>query len=388
MQGLTNKVILIVSPQSWGNMFISKHHYAIALAKRGNEVYFLNPPDNDKWGIQSKSKRIKIEKSGLNTNFSLIRHQLYFPYILKFHAKPLYDFLMRKQVKDILSVINKPVDIIWSFDLGNLYPLHLFNKQSYKIFHPVDEPSDKLSIQAAEGADIVFSVTREILEKYKHLPVPRHFVNHGLAEEFLMPGPSIVEMAGRPIQVGLSGNLLRIDLDRNILLQIVRENPAVQFNFYGSYTLAQSNIGGGEDKATISFISSLQSFSNVILHGTLPALALAKALQQMDALLICYDIKRDQSKGTNYHKVMEYLSSGKVIIANNISTYRDQPDMVRMTKSRENNDELPQLFKETISNLDVYNSPEMQQKRINYAKQNTYSQQLDKIESLLGEDFI
>lgn len=42
-----NKTILIISPEPWGKMMISKHHYALELAKLGNEVYFLNPPNNN-----------------------------------------------------------------------------------------------------------------------------------------------------------------------------------------------------------------------------------------------------------------------------------------------------------------------------------------------------
>jgi len=385
MPDLRNKTILIISPQDWGKMFISKHHYAIALAKRGNEVYFLNPPDNFKWQVAGKSKRIRIEKLNDCPGLNLIWHQLYFPYRIKFHAKPVYDFLMKKQVKDILSVIEKPVDIVWSFDLGHLYPFYLFGENALKIFHPVDEPAGDLAIRSAEGADIIFSVTKEILGRYRHLNIPSYFVNHGLSEEFLFSGTNNYIPSAEFLQIGMSGNLLRTDLDRETLLQIVRENPDLVFNFFGSYTPAQSNIGGGDDHHTQSFIISLRSLPNVVLHGTLTPGELARELQKMDALLICYDIKSDQSKGTNYHKIMEYLSTGKAIVANNITTYEKLPDLIRMTESRENNNELPALFKETICCIEKYNDPSLQQKRIGYAKENTYSMQLEKIDKLLSQ---
>src|SRR5690606_6788212 len=44
MEYLNNKNILLISPEPWSHIFVSKHHYAIELAKRGNYVYFLNPP--------------------------------------------------------------------------------------------------------------------------------------------------------------------------------------------------------------------------------------------------------------------------------------------------------------------------------------------------------
>ena len=39
---MKNKIILIISPEAWGNNYVSKHHYAKYLSKN-NTVYFLNP---------------------------------------------------------------------------------------------------------------------------------------------------------------------------------------------------------------------------------------------------------------------------------------------------------------------------------------------------------
>src|SRR5438093_218809 len=44
--------VIIISPEGWEHLFVSKHHYAIELAKH-NKVFFLNPP----------SRKFSIEKS-------------------------------------------------------------------------------------------------------------------------------------------------------------------------------------------------------------------------------------------------------------------------------------------------------------------------------------
>jgi hypothetical protein len=44
---LRNKTVLLISPERWGKMRVSKHHYAIELADRNCKVYFLEPPSND-----------------------------------------------------------------------------------------------------------------------------------------------------------------------------------------------------------------------------------------------------------------------------------------------------------------------------------------------------
>ena len=374
--GLTNKVILILTPQAWGKMKLAKHHYAIELAKFGNEVYFLNPPENHKWSW--RRKRIRIQPDEQQRGLFIIDQQLYFPYRIKFHSRKIYNRLIKKQIRDILRAIHKPIDIIWSFDIGNLFPLSFFDKRIFKIFHPVDEPSDKNALIAATGANVLFSVTREIIEKYKDYKIPAQFINHGLSDEFM--GVLLNRPAkGQPINVGLSGNFLRPDLDRKILLQIVRGNPECRFHFFGIYMAADSNIGSSEDVETTAFIDRLQDFTNVEFHGVLKTKELAAALNRMDALLICYDMQLDQSKGTNYHKVMEYLSTGKVIISNNITTYQQYPDLIRMNDSREDNQLLPALFRDTVTNLFKWNSDLLVNQRKAFANNNTYRDQLERI---------
>ena len=369
----------MISPQAWGNMLISKHHYALELARRGNQVYFLNPPDNDHWNLKGADKRIKIRISQEDPNLFLVDQVLYFPYLLKFHARKIYNLLIKKQIRRMLEMIGEPIDIIWSFDLGNLFPISYFKGDAFKVFHPVDEPGDKQAMLAARGADIIFSVTHEILNKYGNYKVRRCFINHGLADEFAEADNGNEERPGR-IQAGMSGNLLRTDLDRRTLLKIVQDNQDINFHFFGSHRVAESNISGKADMGTEAFLKELHSFAHVSMHGVLKTKELALWLNKMDILLICYEIDKDQSRGTNYHKVMEYLSTGKVIVSNNITTYRSEPDLVHMAGNRQDNDELPAIFKETALNLHYYNRPQAVEKRKQFARQNTYERQLDSID--------
>ncbi|HUB60029.1 MAG TPA: hypothetical protein VL978_04980 [Puia sp.] len=380
---LSGKTILVISPQRWGKMTLSKHHYAIELAKRGNRVYFLNPPEK-KQG--RKRGDVDIIPSGTTEGLWLIEHWAWFPYRLKFHAMPLFHALMKFHIARIMRKIGSPVDIVWSFDLGNLYPFRLFGRRTLKIFHPVDEPLNPVAIDSAKGADILFAVTREIVDKYSAIPAPGYFINHGVAEEFTTKGVPDWKKSV-PVHVGLSGNWTRPDIDTACLLQIIREQPAVIFEFWGSYFFHDSNISGGNDTAIEKFVDELQHSPNVILHGPVPPVKLATELRRMDAFLICYDIQKDQSKGTNYHKVMEYLSTGKVIISNNITTYRDRPELVQMIAERDNNDGLPRLFDTVIGEIEKYNSDPLREARHGYAVDNTYQKQLERIETLLENKF-
>ena len=250
----------------------------------------------------------------------------------------------------------------------------------------MDEPLNPPAIQSAKGAEIIFSVTKEILEKYKTLAVPKYCINHGLSSEFILANANHKQDEDA-CRVGISGNLLRPDIDRQILLDIIMQNPAILFECWGPFQPKQSNIGGVEDDEVRNFIFSLQQMPNLTLHGAVPTSALAKEFQRMDAFLICYDVSKDQSKGTNYHKVIEYISTGKVIISNNITTYQDLQDLVVMVQARDDNRELPKLFKEVMQNLASYNREQLSEKRKAFALNNTYEKQVERIGGYL-ESFL
>ncbi|HTC00688.1 MAG TPA: hypothetical protein VK705_08400 [Ferruginibacter sp.] len=375
---LNNKTILIISQQDWGGMFISKHHYAIELSKLGNKVYFINSPDQKN---KLKLGQIVIEETKYEGLFT-VSHRFFFPYFIRFKSAFFFDKLVTIHLNNIIKKIDQPIDMVWSFDIANAIPLKNFPASYKKIFMPVDEPTNQKAIRAAESADIILSVTNEIIEKYADYNVPKYFINHGVAEIFI--NKNINTQTNDPIRVGLSGNFLRPDIDREILLQIIRSNTGVIFECWGSISYKNSNLSPDEDVDTVNFIKELTGLPNVIAYGVLAPLILSERLKEVDLFLICYDIKRDQSNGTNYHKILEYLGTGKVIVSNNVTTYKAYPGLLEMGQSRDNNDELPALFNKVIKDINAYNVAKEQTKRIDFAKQFLYQNQLEKIESFLN----
>lgn len=375
---MENKTILILSSERWGKMMLSKHHYAVELVRGGNTVYFLNPPTDAK-GFKSTFSYTSDETT---KGVIVVDHSLYFPYKLKFHFKSLYLGLMKRHTALLLKSIPLPIDIVWSFDLQGFYSLRHFPKRVFKIFFPADEPIIPHTINASRGADVLISITKEIIRKFDKFKDSGFLVNHGLAKEFITVQTKEYQM-GVPLRVGISGNFLRHDLDRETLLKIVRENPEIIFECWGSYSLAHSNIGGSSAKETEHFVDDLRSIGNVVMHGIVDTQSLVKGFNRMDAFLICYDIEKDHSKGTNYHKIMEYLSTGKVIVSNNVTAYKDRSGLLEMTEERDSNRMLPTLFKKVISSLDLYNSEAARTERMRFAADNSYHSQIKKIESFL-----
>ena len=364
---MNNKRIFILSPQHWGTMFLSKHHYAIELAKMGNEVFFLNPPEPTwKWG-KSQFEIKETEFQGL----FLVDQKLNVPYNLKFHLEPLFHFFMKSHIDKMEKFLGIP-DLLWSFDLGNNFPFRFFSKTTKKIFFPADFPRNKMAVQAAQGAILIVSIAQEILDEYSQEESKKVLINHGVAQHFIDAGVRNFIKTDEVIRVGLSGNFLRPDIDRPILLEIINSHPKVLFECFGAYEMKDSNIGGWNDSETLHFIEELKNSKNVLLHGAIPSHQLAKELGRMDLFLICYDVQKDQSKGTNYHKVMEYLAYGKPIVSNNISSYSQSNNLIKMCQFRKSNLELKKIVQEEIINLNqTRNEIQME-----YSKANTYSNQI------------
>ncbi len=372
---LKNKTILVISPQRWGKMHLSKQHYALELAKLGNKVYFLNPPH------KNAAEKFKIEQ-GNAENVQIITYKPSFPYFIRFQLRWLYDFLVRFEIRKVIKKLGHPLDIVWSFE-PNLYSNLKCFKARFTIFHPVDEVIYPYQIQTGKTADIIFSVTNEILSNFDHLKIKKVHVHHGLSNYFVKEGLKQQVYSNTNTRIGYIGNLLRPEIDTDTFESIITNHPNLIFEFWGTYNTKQSNIGG--NFSNNRFIEFLKIQPNVILHGPKPPPELAKCLHQMDAFLICYDVQKDQSKGTNYHKIMEYLSTGKVIISNNVTTFSKHPELIRMVLERDNNDQLPKLFKETIDNLKEYNSPKAMQTRRDFALENTYKLQISRIEKILSQ---
>ncbi len=371
--GLGKKAI-VVSPQSWGKMFISKHHYAVELSKLGYEVFFVNPPKENKLG---GLPQIKIEATEYE-NLVTVNHTLFFSNYFKFHLPFLHHILIFVQRWLLLKKIGKP-DFILSFDLTNNFPLK--GLACKKIFFAADEPRAEQNFVSARNADLIVSVSQHILDLYeRHFPkTKKSLINHGLSEDFVNI-PKDIHEKYNGVNVGLSGNFLFNDIDYPILHQIVAENPKVNFHFYGNH-LPENNLGSDSIKSNLSYLEQIKHRTNSIFHGVLGKRNLALELNQMDAFLICYDPQKGQSSGSNSHKILEYLSTGKVVISSNFSHYKDC-DLLVMCENRDNK-ELNIIFKKVMNNIGQMNNIDMMIMRIEFAKKFIYSSQLNDILKIL-----
>ena len=370
-----NKTIFIISYEAWGGMMMSKQHYAVELAKLDNNVYFINHTDRRK---QLNKGQILIENTDYKNLYS-IRHRYWHPYFFKYKFPLFHNLILSFYVKYLLRKLKVSPDIIWNFDLGNHLPLKYFPKKALKLYMPVDV-GGKDEVEAAKQADLIISVTNEILSRYDKVKIPKLKVNHGVASHFIIS--DILESnRSNSIKIGYSGSLVRNDIDFDIFINLIKKYPNLEFHFWGECDINNSSIHLPQDVSdkTKHVLESLSKSKNVKLYGRVSPETLSKNLKNMDILLVAYTIKNDQ----NHHKILEYLGSGKVIVSSYMSSYRNEYGLIEMLQTPNNNQGLIDIFEKVINNLEYYNSIELQKKRINFASANTYNNQIKKIESFL-----
>jgi len=378
MDILRHKTIFLLSPQPWGRMHVSKHHYAIELTKLDNQVYFINPPDYSVSYTQIKTIEVH---PGLKT----VIYKPFFSWKIRFHARWLFDLLMHQQVKLIQKAIGKKPDIVWCFDPNTFTNLKWFNGK-INIFHPVDPITRQDQIKVAYSADILFSVSQKIISAFNQVEMPKYFINHGLGIDFeeqakkKLKKTELILPKGK-LKVGYVGNLLRKPVDRPLFLKIIKNNPELEFHLWGPYEIKHSNVAGNDDTDTLEFIKKLKSFTHVILEGVRSPAQLALEMQEMDFFFLTYQLIPNESDRSNAHKLIEYLSTGKPTISIDIETYRNL-GLIEMAP--ENDDaQILDLFEKVKTKYNTFYTIEMREKRMKFALNNSMKEQIKQIDHYL-----
>jgi glycosyltransferase involved in cell wall biosynthesis len=370
------KTILIISPQPFEGLYVSKQHYAIELAKRGNLVYFMEPP------VSNGKPFVQLEALPRHPSITLVRYKPFFNSNIRFHFRSLFNLLMRLQVRRINRILNCEIDIVWSFETNLFSDFSWFNSKKI-IYHVVDPINYKHQWESANSADIIICVSMRILSSFSKLNVPKYFINHGIAGPYFELAQKILacgikQSATAKIKVGYIGNLLRGPVNSSILKQIIAENSNVQFHFWGN-----DKVHDEATNTSRTFIQFLRNQQNVFLHGLKTPDELVTAIRDMDAFVLSYMFIAGESDQSNSHKVLEYLSTGKVVISSFVETYKEMEPLICMTGENKDH-EFPTLFNSIIHKLDYYNDPKYQRERIKLTLDNNYTNHIDRIENLVS----
>jgi glycosyltransferase involved in cell wall biosynthesis len=351
---LHNKKILLISPESFDHIPVSKHHYASVLAEAGNRVFFLNPP-----GTINSIKEDSGTSNLMVVDYRTVRGTNSLPAFLR---NAVNRFLIRR----IQRICNSTFDVVWNFDPFRFQNLKLFSNSERTIYHVVDAHVAPLELEAAESADVIFSTADEILRRFHGIHKPMWKINHGLAAHFLAMKPKAFSK-GNVLVVGYVGNLNSNALDQSLLENIVASHTFIDFLFVGPY---QSHSG---------LYQSLQKHRNCSFVGKVPSNDLPRYLSRCDLFLTTYR-ENQPSVNANRHKTLEFLATGKPVVMTYTDEYRDS-ELVFMAKK---NADLPALFDQVIAEYDKYSTNSIAERRINYARSNAYTDHVRTIDGILA----
>jgi hypothetical protein len=379
------RTIVILSTEPWGKMLLSKMHFALELVRKGNRVYFVNPPRQLSGrklamvGEVLEAGRLTIIYTNIFRSSLFLRHKLFF----------LYRLLNRRYIHAIKALVGSEIDEIWSFNPNQYVDLRPFEAgKSIVLLYDLYQGSH--IFKALDKADALISVSKVILDYYKDTPPPKLLLQHGLGSQFeyrsrqrLLAGEFDVAPGVR-IRVGYTGNLLREGMNTDVASKIIVRHPEIEFHFWGPHSAKDNNVsdaGYSTPPELLAFVDFLKGQRNVFLHGVVTQQELAEKLFEMDAFLFIYSPKREVNAASNAHKLLEYISTGKVVIATHVSNYAGTDLLVMCESGVE--DTLPGVFDVTIRDLAIYNARERQIKRIEFGLDNTYSRQVERVEQFI-----
>jgi glycosyltransferase involved in cell wall biosynthesis len=352
-------------------MQISKHHYALELAKRNNQVYFISPPSRSGKFL---NKREVAPNVYVIEYRAIFRGQSYLP-------TNFYQFLKRMQTKLLRMYISKKPDVIWSFD-SNLFKNLKWFGADLNIFHPVDELGSNTFLDIAKTSHIVFTCSNRIVNQMIEVDRPKFVINHGVTPSFINYSFPI-ETRSEPVSIGYIGNLFIENLDRALLRNLVSNYPQHHFHFYGASKPKNSNIAAWVTKESTAFVEFLLQAKNVTCHGAILPEDLPENIKDHDAFLVCY-YSSEGNRISNSHKILEYFCTGKVVISTHVEHYRNS-SLLAMCEGT-SHDEFFSLYQNVTANLQEYNSTSKQGERREFAHQSSYSANVDRIELLVNEN--
>ncbi len=384
MYRLTNKTIFIISQQKWGNMRVSKHHYAIQLSKNGNRVFFIDPPD------------LSLKENFLNTEI------IEYPGLHTVSYRPFFRgkrflprFIFKQLLRHQITIFKRRLQVIPDVVI-NFYPFCFENLKWFGARHAIFFAADLYKPGTVPGeavtAGFCLGVSQSIVSLLQRSNPHSYFINHGLNAEFaalakkrLTTLNSGIPETKKVFTVGYIGNLLMEAPDRIVMKQIISSHPSLKFIFWGQYEKGQDNMVAYEQKEVFDFIEFLKDCPNAELRGPKAQNILVTEIEPVDLFWMCYDLNRTWLwDGSNSHKILEYLATGQPGVTHHIDTYKNN-DLLYMLNDTDNK-AYPDLFASVIKKIENGEDEPLKKKRLQFALSNTYEKQIEYIEELINEN--
>jgi hypothetical protein len=357
--------ILLISPEPWDAHAVSKHHYALSLAAQGYLVLFLDPPELGLHGVV-------LENVGGCPGLIRVRSDKVAPG-LRWLPSPLRRLLEHRWLLQLEQQVGSPIEVIWLFENSRFYDLR-FAGSRLKIYHQVDLNQAFHPKTAARTSDICFCTTELIRQRLLPHNPRCHRVQHGVSiskDPVPLKPTEQKRFSPEQIQAMYVGNLEMTYLDGELLAKVIDLHPEVRFHLVGGY------------RSSGSLFQLLASAANVVWWGQVESSKIPSLLANADILMVCYQAQHHTDQA-NPHKIMEYLASGRTLVATYTAEYHAQRHLLAMAEPGSNVG-YPELFESVLANINTWNDPARIEARRAFATDHSYERQLERIQAHLKQ---
>jgi hypothetical protein len=381
-EDLRGRDIIIISPQYWGGMWVSKHWIASELS-RHNRVLFVEPPvwlaglvkdpSSIALGLPRLVHRLRRVNERLFTFAPLLWPKRFTP-----SAETSILAQIRRQVERLgfrdCIAINFTTNPTFAHNLHDRTAIHYCVDPS--LPGPGEEDYEALTCRRS---DLVFAISESYRQSLSiHDPGKLiHVIPHGIdfdsaslvrEEGAVTPPPELAKL-GHPL-LGFVGSIHDTYVDIDLLEYISRERPGYQIALIGPYK--NNPVGANLSKGNLTRIRRLK---NVHLLGYRPHHEVSRYIKFFDACLVLIEIgrfdKQFQTRKRTLFKLLHYLSQGKPIIIPDLYEVGAVEDLLYIARDR----------KEYVSHLDkALSEPStLAGRRIEYASHSSYNRILKRI---------
>lgn len=359
------RTAFIISPQPWAGFKVSKHHYALALAREGWQVYFIDPPTPFRF-----ARRVECVPTGVD-GIQRVSYSIPVPSKIKRYARSLFDRAMWEHARWLTSVLGAP-GLVWDFDnTYNFGDLRAFGAAK-SIFFLVDRGERGMG---DKHADYCFHLHPSFCEWAGFDQHGSLQLGHGVSIDFIQncPLPKTSASASERLSFGMVGNLAAKWFDWDTVLEIARRHPTAQFLLWGPHpTLDQA---GGALRVAMEC-------SQFQFQGQCLPEEIAASSGEVDIWLAPFLNDAVPGGPLNSHKILEYLSTGKVVAMTWLEAWEGKPHVSMLKKV--SNETLADLVDQVVDRLGQLNSNERCLDRMAYARARTYGARLETVMSRLG----
>jgi hypothetical protein len=378
---LRGRDILVISPQYWGGMWVSKHWIASELS-RCNRVLFVEPPT---WigGLVKRPSSLALELPRAARPFRRISHSL------AVFAPRLWPGFLGDPKRSVTSQVRRQVErlgfrdcIALNFTTDQHYVHHLGDRTA--VYYCVDPAFPQPGEEDDEAlmcrkSDLVYAISDAYRDQlHVHDPgKPVHVIPHGFAfheAQRVMNDPAVgipSELArlGRPI-LGFVGSIHDSYVDIDLLESISRQRPDDQIALIGPY---KNNPVGPDISA--GNLRRIRQLKNVHLLGFRPFNEVHRYVKFFDVGLVLIETRKYDREYLNrkrtLFKLLHYFSQGKPIIIPDLYEVGNVSELLYIARDAA----------EYVAHIDaaLHEATALRVRRIDYASRFSYESILDRI---------